>query len=232
MKRVRLVAIFCHRWMGVAFCLLFAWWFVSGIFMMYTDFPEVSPADRLKHSPVIDPAKVRISPADSWVKLRRREQPAAVTLGMFDNRPVYRFAGAGGGRGGRGVRARGGGGALVVYADDGSVQTEFSDVQLLRVAQQWTGKQSSPNIELVTAPDQWTLQGGMRNLRTLRKYSFPDGQQVYINSANGTVMPYTTTESRILAYLGPIAHWLYFTPCGCSRSSGRTSSCGPPESAR
>jgi len=31
---VKKTAILCHRWMGVAFCLLFAWWFVSGFFMM------------------------------------------------------------------------------------------------------------------------------------------------------------------------------------------------------
>ena len=36
------VAIVCHRWMGVAFCLLFMWWFISGIFMMYWSYPEVS----------------------------------------------------------------------------------------------------------------------------------------------------------------------------------------------
>ena len=59
--------IFCHRWMGVAFCLLFSWWFFSGIVMMYWDFPGVGQSDRLERSPAIDAAKTRISPREAWV---------------------------------------------------------------------------------------------------------------------------------------------------------------------
>jgi hypothetical protein len=32
---LRKFAIFVHRWLGLAFCLLFALWFTSGIVMMY-----------------------------------------------------------------------------------------------------------------------------------------------------------------------------------------------------
>ena len=39
--------ILTHRWMGVFFCALFAVWFVSGIVMMYWDFPQVQAEDRL-----------------------------------------------------------------------------------------------------------------------------------------------------------------------------------------
>src|SRR5271170_1709215 len=39
---LRKFAIFVHRWLGLAFCLLFALWFVSGIVMMYSDYPGVS----------------------------------------------------------------------------------------------------------------------------------------------------------------------------------------------
>ena len=57
---VKKTAILCHRWMGVAFCLLFAWWFVSGIFMMYWDYPAVSEADRLARAPVLDASQVKL----------------------------------------------------------------------------------------------------------------------------------------------------------------------------
>ncbi len=50
------------------------------------------------------------------------------------------------------------------------------------------------------------------NYEPLTKYSWPDGQQVYIPSATGEVVQYTTRAQRILSYLGPIPHWLYFTP--------------------
>ena len=44
------------------------------------------------------------------------------------------------------------------------------------------------------------------------KYSWPNGEQVYVSQSSGEVVQYTTTASRIGAYLGPIPHWFYFTP--------------------
>src|SRR5262249_49598551 len=41
--------VFLHRWMGVALCLIFLVWFVSGIVMMYCGYPGVTAADRLNH---------------------------------------------------------------------------------------------------------------------------------------------------------------------------------------
>jgi hypothetical protein len=300
LTQVRKFAIFCHRWMGLAFCVLFAWWFASGLFMMYWDFPGVTQADRLDRSDAIDANKIKLSPEEAWAKLGREGSPAAVQLAMFDGRPVYRFTMAGG-RGGRGggaaarntgkagatdtrsvgrgrgdaaaensggrgrrgsrrpdaagvVRGRppvgvtggpparitadgkgratanaetsgveaarggsrrgaGGAGQSVVYADDGSVQEDYSKELLLRIAAHWTGQPgSSARIEEITAVDQWTVAGGLRSLRPLWKYTFTDGEQVYVNGRSGEVVQYTTLGSRIMAHLGPIPHWLYYTP--------------------
>ena len=43
----RRYAILCHRWMGVALSVLFAAWFVSGIVLMYCEYPVVRARDRL-----------------------------------------------------------------------------------------------------------------------------------------------------------------------------------------
>ena len=58
------------------------------------------------------------------------------------------------------------------------------------------------------------VDGGRRcaTQRPLYKYSWPDGQQVYVNGDTAEVVQYTTTSSRFWAYLGAIPHWLYFTP--------------------
>src|SRR5260221_185832 len=60
--------------------------------------------------------------------------------------------------------------------------------------------------------DQWTVQQSFRSLQPLWKYSWPDGQQVYVSEKSGEVVQYTTPASRLGAYLGPIPHWIYFTP--------------------
>lgn len=205
--QVRKIAIVCHRWMGVAFCLLFCWWFVSGIFMMYWDFPSVGQADRMERSPAIDPAQVKLSPAEAYATLGQDRQPASVRLAMFAGRPVYRFGAESGGRGGR-RRA-----SSVVYADDGTQPGECTDQLALRIVSDWTKQPGAmARVEEVTAVDQWTIQGQLRALLPLLKYGWPDGEQAYFSKRTCEVVQYTTWRSRLFAELGAIPHWLYYTP--------------------
>ena len=192
-------AIICHRWTGSAFCILFTWWFISGIFMMYVDFPEVKDSDRLLRAQPIDAARVKLTAAEAWVFLKTKSEPDEVRLLTFDGRPAYWF---------RLGKAR-----AFVYADTGQTQTQFTPDLNLRTAARWT-RQSADGArgELMTSADQWTVGGIYYNYEPLTKYSWPDGTQVYIPSATGEVVQYTTSRSRLLAYLGPVAHWLYFTP--------------------
>ncbi len=183
--------------------------------MMYWDFPSVGPEDRLQRSPALNAAKIRLSPADAWTKLNQDRSPRGVRLGMFDGRPIYTFTVGGGGRGGRraGRGGRGGGAPARVYADDGTLQQAYPAEMLLRIASAWSGQPAaSARAEEVTQVDQWTVGSGLRNLRPLWKYSFADGQQVYVSGASGDIVQYTTRGSRLGAWLGAIPHWLYFTP--------------------
>lgn len=183
--------------------------------MMYWDFPSVSQADRRERSQPIDASRINLLPKQAWTRLGLDRPPAAGRIEMFDGRPVYRFQPGGGGRGGQraGRGGRGGGVPAIVYADDGSTQNGYSKDLLLRIATAWAGlKAGTARVEEVTQVDQWTVQSGLRGLRPLWKYSFPDGQQVYVSGASGAVVQYTTRGSRLGAWLGAIPHWLYFTP--------------------
>ncbi len=193
------IAILCHRWMGVAFCLLFAWWFVSGIFMMYWDYPSVSDADRLQRAPVLDASRVKLSAAEAYARLGWEEGPDSARLASFDGRPAYFY------------RIKGS--EAIVYADTGEQQDVFPPELNLRTAAGFAGQAvSAASVEEVTEPDQWTLEGGVRAVLPLWKYSWPNGDQVYVSDGTGAVVQYTTRASRFFAYLGPIPHWLYFTP--------------------
>ena len=199
--------IFVHRWLGVALSVIFLLWFASGIVMMYWTFPDVTAADRLERAPVLDAGRITLSAEQAYATLGRDQPPASVRLTSFDGRPLYRFGGGGRGGGGGG---RGGGAA--VYADDGSPHGAVDDALIDRVAVAWAGR---PLAEATKAPveevDQWTV-AALRNVRPLYKYSWPDGQQVYVNGNTAEVAQYTTTASRTWAYLGAIPHWMYFTP--------------------
>jgi hypothetical protein len=191
--------IFVHRWLGVALCLLFLLWFPSGIVMMYWDFPSVSPASRLERSPALDPAAIRVSPAEAADKAGL-DSPGQVRLNTFDGRPVYRFRASASGE-------------AIVYADTGEEQLEFPRDMVDRIASTWSGQSAaSADVRPVQDVDQWTLQTRLQDIQPLWKYTWPDGQQVYVSQATGEVVQYTTTASRWGAYLGAIPHWLYFTP--------------------
>jgi len=190
--------IFVHRWLGVVLCLLFLLWFPSGFVMMYWDYPSVRPADRLAHLAALDPVTIKLSPAEAAAKAEV-EAPALVRLTTFAGRPIYRF-------GGRGDVA-------VVYADTGEERIDVSPELMRRVAAAWSGQPPGlAAVESLDDVDQWTLQGVYQALGPLSKFSWPDGQQVYVSAASGEVVQYTTRATRFWAYAGAIPHWLYFTP--------------------
>jgi hypothetical protein len=192
-------AIFVHRWLGVAVALVFLLWFPSGIGMMYWDFPSVTAGDRLERAAALNAADIRLSPADAWATLGLSSAPSRVRLNVFDGHPVYLFE----------TRS----GELPVLADTGATHVDVSAELAHRVASAWTGHAASAaRVETIDDADQWTVQGSSRSASPLWKYSWPSGDHVYVSQRSGQVVQYTTTASRIGAYLGPIPHWLYFTP--------------------
>ena len=196
---VKRALIFVHRWLGIALCVLFLLWFPSGIGMMYFPMPSVTPASRFERLPMLQPSAVTVAPGEAAQKLGVDAED--LTLTSFDGRPAYR---AGGDRGG---------GGPVVYADTGEEQGEVSTEMVQRLAATWTGQPvSGASVEEVTEVDQWTLQTRLADLSPVFKYSWPNGEQVYVSQSSGEVVQYTTTASRLGAYLGPIPHWFYFTP--------------------
>lgn len=196
---VRKYMILYHRWLGVAFSVLFAMWFGSGLVLMYWPYPGVSAEQRLAKSEVIAAEKVRVGP-DEAASLAGGSKLDRVRLTMLDGRPVYRF------HTGRLQR--------VVYADRAEVFSGLSEEAARRVASGWTGL---PGGEAHfdgarMEEDQWTLNKAVRPLRPFLRFSWPDGQEVYVSQVSGEVMQHTTRADRMGAYLGAIPHWLYFTP--------------------
>ena len=84
---------------------------------------------------------------------------------------------------------------------------------MLRVAAAWTGQPANAATDRVgrgsRSVDGWRR---LSRARPLWKYSWPNGEQVYVSENTGEVVQYTTTGSRLGAYVGAIPHWLYFTP--------------------
>jgi len=200
-------AIVVHRWLGVALCVLFFTWFTSGIVMLYHGFPEVTPRDRLAHAAPIDAARARISAESAFATYRATGALSLAVLETIDGRPAWRFSAAG---------------ADALYADDASPRRQVSEQTLRASAELWAG----PNARFVrmtamTVADQWTLEGALRTMRPLWKVDFSDGQEIYLNGGDASVVQATTSSSRAWAYVGAIPHFLYFAPIRRHRDAWR-----------
>jgi hypothetical protein len=194
--------IVVHRWVGVVLALVFMLWFSSGIVMMYWSYPSVEPRDRLARAPGLRSATVRLTADQAYARLGREEPPSQVVLTSFDGRPVYRFDGG---------NPNDGDAPSMVYADDGAVQRAVTPEMIDRSAALWTGRPIGSAVKTTVAiVDQWTL--GLRTPFPLHKYTWPSGDEVYVDGEKGAVVQYTTGASRFWAWLGAIPHWLYWTP--------------------
>jgi len=196
----RAALLYTHRWLGIVAGLLFAAWFASGIVMMYARMPALAPEERLARLDPLDLSTVTIAPADAARIGAARG--TNLQLFMLGRRPAYRL----GGRGGRGGQ--------VVYADTGEAFAGLSEAAARDAARRYEPGYSGPLREeaRLTEPDQWTLQA--RALMPMRRFALDDtaATRLYVSDASGEVVLRTTRRERLLAYLGPVIHWVYFTP--------------------
>ena len=165
---------------------------------MYWTYPSVSDEDRLRHDPPLDARKINVSPEEAYADLETNQPVDGARIVMFDGRPAYRF--------------RIGQRESVVYADTGEKQAGCSLELSGRIASAWTAERTAGQVETHTDQDQWTVPGNFKALLPLRKYSWPDGRQVYVSTVTCQVEQDSTRRLRLHAYLSAIPHWLYFTP--------------------
>jgi len=194
----RKVLVYMHRWMGIAGCVLFVAWFISGVVMMYARMPGLANEERLARAPALDLSTATVSPSEAADMIGI---PAdRVQAGMMGARPVYRF---GEGR----VQT-------IVFADTATPFEGVSKEDAVHVARRYAPDHSGPirYDGYLTEPDQWTLQAW--ELMPMYRFALDDaaGTQLYVSEITGDVVLRTTRRERFWGYLGPVTHWVYFTP--------------------
>src|SRR5438067_11821121 len=112
--------ILLHRYLGIALCLLFVMWFVSGIAMIFArGMPSLTPDLRLERLPAIDIAAVKLTPSEAAAKAQLDRAPARAELLMIMGRPAYRFMSGGSG---------------TVFADKGEVLENVGEPEAMGIA--------------------------------------------------------------------------------------------------
>ncbi|MEQ1761306.1 MAG: hypothetical protein ABL986_23605 [Vicinamibacterales bacterium] len=196
----RRVLVYSHRWLGIAGCLLFIAWFVSGVVMMYARMPSLSAEERLMRIPALDLSTARVEPSAALATTGLA--PRTARMAMLGDRPVYQFSA--------------GANWATVYADTGEQVTELSQADTLTLARAFVPEHAATihlNATLLDS-DQWTLSSALRPLMPLHRFSLGDaaGTDLYISALTGEAVMKTTRRERVWGYLGAVLHWLYFTP--------------------
>jgi hypothetical protein len=189
--------IYLHRWMGIAFGLVFAVWFVSGIAMIYVGMPHLSPRERLGHVPPLDISTAVVAPADAAARFDLPTGRLRVEM-FHDGRPIYRFSDG-----------------TKVYADTGDLVPGASKEEAVALVRRWVPRfAASVRYDArITEPDQWTLYNDQRAAMPLHRIRVgdPADTHYYVSETTGEPTMKTDRRGRTLGYLSAVLHWTYFT---------------------
>ncbi|PWE79559.1 hypothetical protein XF30_25115 [Bradyrhizobium sp. SUTN9-2] len=194
--------VLTHRWLGIAFCLLFAMWFASGIVMHFVPFPSLTEAERFAGLVPVDRDGMRISVADA-VAASGIADGRRVRLIQRSDGPVYVVSGS---IGSRAVRASDGGDASVTSAD-----------VALTIVQAYSRQRGLEAVRAAIVArsdyDQWSVPNGFDRHRPLFRAALGDapGTEVYVSSLTGEVVLDTTRSERAWNWAGSVLHWIYPT---------------------
>ncbi|MBH5399768.1 PepSY domain-containing protein [Bradyrhizobium sp. CNPSo 4010] len=194
--------VLSHRWLGIAFCLLFAMWFASGIVMHFVPFPSLTEPERFAGLVPVDRVEARISVADAVVASGIADATRVRLIQRSDG-PVYVVSGP---AGSRAVRASDGGDASVTSAD-----------VALTIVQAYSRQRGLDAVRAAMVArsdyDQWSVPNGFDRHRPLFRAALGDapGTEVYVSSQTGEVVLDTTRSERAWNWAGSVLHWIYPT---------------------
>jgi len=185
-----------HRILGTLLSTLFFVWFVTGIVMIYHQFPSANHDEkRVKQEPLpanlpsIESIEKRL-PSNSNIKQICLSNNLGQTIfTIIAGRDTIKFP-----------------------ADSIQQLATIDSSYICKAASQWCSA-SITKIDTLYDLEQWIPFGRLREDLPIYKFHFADKvlTQVYVSSHSGEVLQCTNRSERIWAWVGAIPHWVYFT---------------------
>lgn len=188
-----------HRWFGLIMCLFFVAWFLSGFVMMYVDFPQYSKKERLAHQSPLLLDSLELPPSALSKLLSQDSSWKHIRIDMLLNRPVLRLENQQGER-------------YAFYAGNGKPVGQLSAGTALAVAKEFMSFSSSALLlEKIEELDQWIPRKAFLIHMPIYRIRMDDPAEtvLYISSKTGEILQVHTFSQRVLAWCGPIIHWVY-----------------------
>ncbi|MET4289579.1 hypothetical protein ABIB06_000672 [Bradyrhizobium sp. LB8.2] len=194
--------VLLHRWLGIAFCLLFAMWFATGIVMHFVPFPSLTEAERFAGLAPVDRAEARIAVTDA-VTASGIGDATRVRLIQRSDGPVYIVS----------APSRAG---AVRAADGGDASVTSSDIALAIARDHARSRGLDAARAAIVARagyDQWSMPNGFDRHRPLFRIALGDAAatEVYVSSLTGEIVLDTTRSERGWNLVGSVLHWIYPT---------------------
>ncbi|UUC91750.1 PepSY domain-containing protein [Comamonas sp. C11] len=189
-----------HRWLGIAICLFFALWFVSGMVMMYVGYPKLTEAERLRHLPPLDGTAALLSPAQ-----------ALRSAGIEGPLKDLRLHAGSAGRPSYLATPEGRRQPVAIDALSGQVLRGTSQAQALASAAAFAGSGQGLRYLGSVQEDAFSHSRALDMHRPLHRVQLDDaeGTLLYISGTTAEVVRDATRGERGWNYLGAWLHWLY-----------------------
>jgi len=185
-----------HRYLGIALSLVVVAWCVSGLVMMYFQYPSLTEEERVGGLEPLALTDCCRWPADfSNIDLQQFD------VEMLAGSPV--------------IRLTDDFGDYVLDLATGRYVYEIDLETARRIAASATQRYGlGADVTFLGAidRDQWTISGYDRHL-PLYKFAANDdrGTELYVSSTTGSLVQMTTSAERIGNWLGSVVHWFYPT---------------------
>ncbi|MEQ6434042.1 PepSY-associated TM helix domain-containing protein [Comamonas sp. w2-DMI] len=191
-----------HRWLGVALCLLFALWFVSGMVMMYVGYPKLTEAERLGRLPALHADAALLAPQEALRRAGVQQPLAQLRLNMgsagratYLATPLSPSAGA---------RA-----AMAIDAATGQPLAATDAQAALATARHYAA--AEPSYAGTVTEDAFTHSRNLDAHRPLHRVDLDDaaGTRLYVSGSTAQVVRDASRTERGWNYVGAWLHWLY-----------------------
>jgi hypothetical protein len=193
-----------HKALGSIMGLMFCVWILSGVVLVFHNFPHASKENRFLHLPVFSQVHLDsiLAPEPEW--------GTPVYLEMAGEYPVYRVP--------SGKRNE-----KVYNAYTLNAMPLFSAEYADSLCASYVGS-NVKEIEELESLDQWVPWAYYHPLLPFYKCTMADDahSEVYVSARSGSVLQRTTRKERLLAWLGIIPHKLYFYPLLKNRLAWKT----------
>lgn len=191
-----------HRYLGIAVGIVMALWCLSGIVMMYVQYPEMSERDSLAALAPLDTGTCCRLPAAALAEPIPIER---FRIEMLAGAPVLRVTAA------LGTES----GAIYDLRRGRRIAAMTADLirQSAQAFQTQAGIDGAMRYEGERFHDQWTVYASYHPHRPLHLFAADDdsGTEWYVSGTTGEVVQTTTAHQRFWNWLGAVVHWLYPT---------------------